>query len=311
MRVVESLNTALHDLMRQHAGLRVLGEDIVDPYGGAFKVTAGLSTAFPDRVLSTPISEAGLVGIATGFALRGQPAIAEIMFGDFLTLAMDQLLNHAAKFEWMFGQGVKVPLVVRAPMGGGRGYGATHSQSLEKHFCGIPGLTVLAVTQYGDPGALLRRAVELGSPCLLVENKVLYAKAIQPPPQPRPGRPDVCLVSYGAGVEHAMRAAAALEAEEITAEVVALTTLAPFPVGMVRAAARRAGRMVVIEEGAPGWDMAGECAKAVVDIGIRFRQVAGPAHPIPNSRTWEEALLPSQDAVVAAVIALLTGQEVA
>jgi pyruvate/2-oxoglutarate/acetoin dehydrogenase E1 component len=305
MRVVESLNAALHGLMRDIPAMRVIGEDLLDPYGGAFKVTAGLSTAFPDRVLTTPISEAGLVGVATGLALRGKPAVAEIMFGDFLTLAMDQLLNHATKFAWMFGQGVAVPLVVRTPMGGGRGYGPTHSQSLEKHFCGIPGLTVMAVHQYGDPGRLLRDACALGSPCLLVENKVLYAKAMQDLPA-APARPDVAVVAYGAGVEQAVKAAAALTGEEVAVEVVALTTLKPFPSAMVRAAARRAGRLVVVEEGSPGWDMAGECAKAVVDLGVRFRQVAGPDHPIPNSRSWEEVVLPGEAAITAACVGLLT-----
>ena len=122
----------------------LMGEDILDPYGGAFKVTRGLSSAFPDRVLAAPISEAGMVGAAAGMALRGLRPGVEIMFGDFLTLAADQLINHIAKFRWMYNDQVRVPLVVRTPMGGRRGYGPTHSQTLEKLFLGIPGLTVLA-----------------------------------------------------------------------------------------------------------------------------------------------------------------------
>jgi acetoin:2,6-dichlorophenolindophenol oxidoreductase subunit beta len=107
----------------------LIGEDLLDPYGGAFKVTRGLSSAFPDRVLSTPISEAGMVGVATGMAMRGLRPVVEIMFGDFVTLVADQIINHATKFSWMYNDQVKVPLVIRTPMGGRRGYGPTHSQS--------------------------------------------------------------------------------------------------------------------------------------------------------------------------------------
>ena len=139
----------------------ILGEDVLDPYGGAFKVTRGLSTAFPERVQTTPISEAGIVGVAAGMALRGLRPVVEIMFGDFITLAADQLVNHAAKFRWMYNDQVRVPLVIRTPMGGRRGYGPTHSQTLEKLFLGVPGLKVLAPTAHrrsrraalpGDPG---------------------------------------------------------------------------------------------------------------------------------------------------------------
>ncbi len=142
--VLESLNAALHTALENDPRVYVLGEDILDPYGGAFKVTRGLSTRFPDRVLTTPISEAAILGISTGMALRGLRPVAEVMFGDFITLMADRLINHAAKFRWMYNEQVRVPLVLRAPMGGRRGYGPTHSQSLEKLFLGVPGLKVLA-----------------------------------------------------------------------------------------------------------------------------------------------------------------------
>jgi pyruvate/2-oxoglutarate/acetoin dehydrogenase E1 component len=135
MRVVESINRALHELMAADPRLVVLGEDITDPYGGAFKVTRGLSSAYRDRVWTTPISEGGIVGMAAGMALKGRPTIVELMFGDFIALAADQIINHATKFRWMYNDQVEVPMIIRAPMGGRRGYGPTHSQSLEKHFC--------------------------------------------------------------------------------------------------------------------------------------------------------------------------------
>ena len=125
LTVLGSLNQALHELMDAEKDVFLLGEDILDPYGGAFNVCQGLSSRFPERVLTTPISEAAIVGVAVGMALRGMRPIAEIMFGDFLTLAADQWINHAAKFAWIYNDQVSVPLVIRTPMGGKRGYAAT------------------------------------------------------------------------------------------------------------------------------------------------------------------------------------------
>jgi len=127
--VLDSLNNALKTALDNDLRVYLLGEDILDPYGGAFKVTRGLSTLFPDRVLTTPISEAAITGVSGGMALRGLRPVAEIMFGDFVTLIADQLVNHAAKFRWMYNDKVRVPMVVRTPMGGRRGYGpTTHSR---------------------------------------------------------------------------------------------------------------------------------------------------------------------------------------
>ena len=137
-----SLNNALDELLAGHPEVIVLGEDLHDPYGGAFKVTAGLSTRYPGRVISTPISEAGVVGAAIGLALHGHRPVVEIMFADFLSLAMDQLYNHAVKFPGMFPE-ARVPLVIRTPSGGRRGYGPTHSQSPENLMTGVPGLTIV------------------------------------------------------------------------------------------------------------------------------------------------------------------------
>ncbi len=173
-----SLNNALDELLAGHPEVIVLGEDLHDPYGGAFKVTAGLSTRYPGRVISTPISEAGVVGAAIGLALHGHRPVVEIMFADFLSLAMDQLYNHAVKFPGMFPE-ARVPLVVRTPSGGRRGYGPTHSQSPENLMTGVPGLTIVFPSQRHDPGLLLRRAV-LGwnSPTVFFEHKLLYGRTV-------------------------------------------------------------------------------------------------------------------------------------
>lgn len=179
--VLESLNAGLHKAMRQDERVVLIGEDLLDPYGGAFKVSKGLSSAFPARVLATPISEAGFTGLAAGMALRGLRPVVEIMFGDFLTLAADQIINHISKFRYMYNDQVRLPLVIRTPMGGRRGYGPTHSQTLEKHYLGVPGLRVLAPCALGDPGELLAQAIlQDDDPVLFVENKLLYLQQVPP-----------------------------------------------------------------------------------------------------------------------------------
>ena len=179
LTLLASLNAGLHRAFQEDERVLILGEDLLDPYGGAFKVTRGLSTAYPERVLPTPISEAGFTGVAAGMALRGLRPVVEIMFGDFITLIADQVVNHLAKFRWMYNEQVRVPLVIRTPMGGRRGYGPTHSQSLEKMYLGIPGLRLLAPAALGDPGALLAETIlHTEDPVLFVENKLLYLERV-------------------------------------------------------------------------------------------------------------------------------------
>ncbi|MGW3682386.1 2-oxo acid dehydrogenase subunit E2 [Streptomyces prasinus] len=174
-RVVEALNAALHRLFEERSSLHLLGEDVLDPYGGAFKVTRGLSTRHPDRVFSTPISEAGITGVAGGLALAGDQAIVEMMFGDFAALAFDQVLNLISKSVTMYGDRVPMPVVVRCPVGGNRGYGPTHSQSLQKHFLGVPNLALYETSPFHDPYAQLAESLDRG-PAMLFEDKVLYTR---------------------------------------------------------------------------------------------------------------------------------------
>jgi len=152
MTYLESLNSGLRELLETLPEVVVFGEDLLDPYGGAFKVTRGLQRDFPQRVLTTPISEAALAGIANGMALRGLRPVLEIMFGDFLALCMDQIVNHGAKFRTMYNDSVTVPVTIRTPVGGGRGYGPTHSQCLEKLFFGIPDIRIVAPSVFGEAG---------------------------------------------------------------------------------------------------------------------------------------------------------------
>jgi len=327
--VLDRLNYALHRAMETDPRVYVLGEDVLDPYGGAFKVTRGLSTEFPARVLTTPISEAAIVGVATGMALRGLRPIAEIMFGDFVTLIADQIVNHAAKFRWMYNDTVRVPLVVRTPMGGRRGYGPTHSQSLEKMFLGVPGLRALAPNTLGDPAELLLTAIADDDPVLFVEHKLLYARPSLEPSKgdltdmqiEHIGKPfpsyvlrfadyasHLTIACYGYNFELARQTALDLLMEdEIFTEIVLFSQLSPFEMTPLFDSLRRTRRLLTVEEGGLtlGWG-AEVAARAVEAVdGLRVRRVAALDLPIANSRSLEDAILPSQEAVTNAALSLL------
>ena len=150
MKFVSSINTALETILTNHEDVILFGEDLLDPYGGAFKITKDLSEIYPDNIISTPISEAGIVGMGIGLSLNGFKPYVEIMFGDFISYAFDQILSNASKFYSMYNKQVNVPLNIRTPMGAGRGYGPTHSQSLEKHFIGINNIEIIALNTLID-----------------------------------------------------------------------------------------------------------------------------------------------------------------
>lgn len=298
LTVLSSLNDGLHTAFASDERVHLLGEDVLDPYGGAFKVSRGLSNAYPQRVWSSPISEAGIVGIATGMAMRGLRPVVEIMFGDFLTLAADQIVNHATKFTWMYNgsnsnPAVSLPLVVRTPMGGRRGYGPTHSQTLEKMFLGVPGLRVVAPDSIagGDntrPGDLLANAIlHESQPVLFIENKLQYLLPVQtknalsewdvsmldgqgesiqigtPVRYPayvmkvRGASPaSLTLTAYGYMAELARQAVLRLAYEyEIFAELVTFTQLSPFWISPLLQSCQKTGGLLAIEEGTAtlGW----------------------------------------------------------
>jgi pyruvate/2-oxoglutarate/acetoin dehydrogenase E1 component len=343
--VLEHLNQALQRSMARDQRVYLLGEDVLDPYGGAFKVTRGLSSAFPGRVLTTPISEAGMMGVASGMALRGLRPVVELMFGDFVALAADQIINHAAKFRWMYNDQVRVPLVVRLPMGGRRGYGPTHSQTLEKHFLGTPGLRVLAPTNLGDPGALLEDAIlKNEDPLLFVENKLLYLLPVHTPDdladfaveeiavggsaaasgldaagyapayrlRVRQAPPaNLTLAAYGYMADLARQAVLRLAYEhEIFTELVVLTQLAPFAVQPVIESVQHSQRLLVIEEGglSLGWgaEMLARASEALGPSLRCARRVAARDLPIPASGPLEQAVLPGVEAILHAARQALT-----
>ena len=332
--VLESLNNSLHNVMTRDERVHIIGEDLLDPYGGAFKVTRGLSTKFPERVITTPVSEAGIVGLAGGMALRGLRPVVEIMFGDFVTLAADQLINSLSKFNWMYNGQANVPIVVRTPMGGRRGYGPTHSQTLEKLFLGVPGLRVLAPCALGDPGDLLANAIlDDDDPVMFIENKLLYLNQVldlefdddfrltthkklgsyaptyclalkaAPPPT-------ITMTAYGYMAELAREALLKLAYEhEIFAELIVPTQLAPFgsesdQPNPLFDSIQRTKRMLVIEEGnlSLGWG-AEIIARAKGILGNSLddaQRVAALDLPIPASTSLEELVLPDVDSIIQA-----------
>jgi len=324
--VRRSLNDAMRRMLQEVPEVVVLGEDLHDPYGGAFKVTAGLSTDFPGRVISTPISEAGVVGAGIGLAIAGYRPIVEIMFADFVTLAFDQLFNHAVKFPGMF-KDVSVPLVIRTPAGGRRGYGPTHSQSPENLLCGIPGLTVVFPSALHDSGRLLEHAVlDWPYPTVFMEHKLVYGAAsdgspftVLEPSADDPGAqlfptlvlgsesPDVTLVAYGGMLETARATLEELQAEELEVQLVVPSLLSPFPAqSLLRALAKRS-HVVVIEEAQSEFGFGAELGAVLQESGFqgKFARVGTPPVPIPAARSLEAQIIPDRDCVLNRVMDLL------
>ncbi len=318
-----SINRSLAAMLEEHPEVIVLGEDLHDPYGGAFKVTVGLSQRFEGRVISTPISEAGIVGTGIGLAMSGFRPIVEIMFADFVTLGMDQIYNHAVKFPAMFPD-TRVPLVVRTAGGGRRGYGPTHSQSPEHLMAAVPGLTVLCPSHRHNPGTLLARAV-LGwnSPVVFFEHKLLYGQALDrtlyrdlegekedpggdwfPTLVSGPGNPDVTFVAYGYSTLLAEAAAEQLATEELKCEIVIPCQLAPFPRRTLGRLLANRKRIVVIEEAPAEFGFSAELAVALLEVGFQgtYKRVAPPPLPIPAARSLEAAILPTERDVIEAAI---------
>ena len=334
LRYYESLNKSLHEIMSDDDRVILIGEDIFDPYGGAFKVCQGLSSAFPDQVISTPISEQAITGAAIGLAMHGKYPVVEIMFGDFITLCVDQIVNHASKFSWVYNDQVKIPLVVRTPMGGRRGYGATHSQSLEAMFMSVPFLIIVAPSQYHNPGLLLKHVViNEQDPVLFIENKSLYASRLLSLDTKSNGgfsgetliqhnsafptialtmipdeKPDVTLITYGGMASIACEAAQKIfMEEELIVEVLIPSLIKPVPIKDLLPSVCRSGNVVIAEEGVVCGGWGAEVAAQLVYHANDFMQspikrIGSKEVPIPSARTLEDAILPSVDDVVNALL---------
>lgn len=324
-RLVSRLNHAFHELMAADHKVVFIGEDVKSPYGGAFKVAAGLSDAYPDRVFSTPISELAITGIANGLALGGFRPVLEIMFGDFITLAFDQILNHSSKFHHMYNGGVNCPVVIRTPMGGHRGYGPTHSQTLDKFLAGIDGIKVVALNTFCPPAELYSNILKQETcPVIVLENKTDYgskssylrsemlrnhrllrSNGLFPAYKVEPAysSPDVCLIAYGGTVDAVLRATERLFFDhEILAAVLVLTQIHPINPGELSICAPR---VYVVEEGSAAYGFGSEVIATLVESGQRFEKVGRIASlpvPIPSARLLESQVLLGFEQIVDRVV---------
>jgi 2-oxoisovalerate dehydrogenase E1 component len=320
------LNSALRELLRDDARVILLGEDLHDPYGGAFKVTAGLSTEFPGRVVSTPISEAGIAGAGIGLAMSGFLPVVEVMFADFTTLCMDQIFNHAVKFPGMFPD-TDVPLVIRTPSGGGRGYGPTHSQSPENLFTAVPGLTVVYPSHRHRIGEILKAAVlRWPNPTLFFEHKLLYGRQatadgyvpLDVHPQDRgldlfptvawpADSPDVTLVCYGGMLPAVEELRDDLVAEELSVEIVVPSLLNPLPRHQLLSHLKAREAVVVFEEGYSDAGFGSALGSALLEAGFsgRFARLHAPPVPIPAARTLETNIIPNRSQMLQSILQVL------
>jgi 2-oxoisovalerate dehydrogenase E1 component len=322
---VAAVRKGLEAGLAEHDNLVIIGEDIESPYGGAFKCTQGLSAKWPERVRNTPISEHAISGIGNGLAMRGMIPVVEIMFGDFMTLCLDQWVNHAAKFRFMFNDKVRVPVIIRTPMGGKRGYAATHSQSIEKHFLGLPDTRVLCLHHRYSPAMLYKDLfATVDRPTLVIENKLLYGQNVssEAPPgydllftdEPFPtarlrpelggvGSADVTILAVGGAALDVEEAATRLfQEEEIVADVFIPSRLYPFDVGVLEQSLKDTGKLLVVEEGQGfcgfGAEVIAQAAERFGAMGLACRRLSATPNPIPAARPLEAECLPGVNHVV-------------
>jgi len=316
MKYREALRAALHEEMERDPTVFCLGEGIGER-GGSYKVTEGLLAQFgPGRVIDTPLSEAGFVGIGVGAAIAGRRPVVEMLFVDFLLLAMDQVVNQAAKYRFMSGGEGRVPMVIRTQGGAGNSLAGQHSQSLEALYYHVPGLKVVMPSTPRDAKGLLKAAIRDDDPVVFIEHKLLYMTEGDVPDEEyviplgladvkRPGS-DVTLVSWSHMVLKSLQAAEELAEEGISAEVIDLRTLVPMDTTCVLDSVRRTGRLVIAQEaikrGGVGSDIAAIVAEQAFDaLRAPIVRVAGLNTTIPFNLALEKAAVPQVGDIVAGV----------
>jgi pyruvate dehydrogenase E1 component beta subunit len=306
--------------MRAESDVFLMGEEVAE-YQGAYKVSQGLLEEFgPDRVIDTPITEAGFAGIGIGAAMAGLRPIVEFMTFNFAMQAIDQIVNSAAKSHYMSGGALAVPVVFRGPNGAAARVAAQHSQCYASWYAHVPGLTVVAPYSAGDAKGLLKSAIRDPNPVVFLENEILYGQSFEVPDDPehlvplgqaavvRAGR-DVTLVGYSMAVAKALAAAEALAEEGIEAEVVDLRTIRPLDIETVLESVARTNRLVTVEEGWPFAGIGAELSAAVVERGFDqldapVVRVSGDDVPLPYAANLERLALPQPETIVAAAKAV-------
>ena len=333
LSIAEALREGMAEEMERDESVFCIGEDIGIPggFGGAFTATLGLEEKFPDRVLNTPIAELGFFGAAVGAAMMGMRPIADVQYGDFLFLPMDQIINNAAKMRYMSGGTVSVPMVMRAPVGA-TGRGSQHAQNLERYFIGVPGLKVVAVSNAYDAKGVLKAAVRDDNPVLIFEHKLLYgskgARAesgtvdassevpeedyVVPLDRASVRRQGTQVTILGWLLMHhfAMAAAETLAGEGIDAEVIDVRSLSPFDYDTIGRSVQKTGNVVIVEEGPKSGGVSAElaaglmehCGDSLMEPVVR---VASPDVPVPFAPVLENAYRPDSQRIVESVRKLL------
>lgn len=310
-----AVRDAIREEMHRDPNVFIMGEDIV--HGGAFGITKDLAKEFdPERVRNTPVAEEVIVGAGIGAAMLGCRPIVEIMFMDFCFLALDQLFNHGAKYHFMYGDQAKVPLVLRTPAGARRGYGPTHSQTLDSIFISMPGVKVAVPSTAHDAKGLLRTAIRDDNPVVFIENKTLYGRRGEVPDeeylipfgQARIAREgdDVTVVATGQMVEDAEKAAAVLSKEGIEIEIIDPRTLNPLDMATIAESVEKTAHLVVAEEGHLTGGVGAEIGARVFEECFFFldgpiRRVAARDIPVPCSETLERYVIPGPANILKAV----------
>lgn len=312
----EAIREAVIEEMDRDKSVFLIGEDI-GVYGGAFRAYKGLLEKYgPERVVNTPISEIGIVGAGVGAALTGQRPIVEIMFIDFTTLAMDQIVNQAAKIRYMTGDSLNVPMVIRTQGGAGRGVAAQHSQSLEAWFYHVPGLKVVMPATSYDVKGLLKTAIRDDNPVVFLEHKMIYLLKGEVPEEEytipfgeadikREGS-DITIVAYSNMLFKSLEAAKELEKDGISCEVVDPRTLVPLDIDTIIDSVKKTGRLVVVTEACKRGSVASDISAKVTEkafdwLDAPVKIVAGLNTPIPYNSTLEQASIPHTKDIVAAV----------
>jgi pyruvate/2-oxoglutarate/acetoin dehydrogenase E1 component len=322
-----ALNEALREEMTRDPRVFVMGEDVAawGDGGGVFGVTKGLINEFgPDRVRDTPISEEGIVALGVGAAVTGMRPVVELMYFDFVTLAMEPIVNQAAKLRYMFGGQAHVPLVIRSNIGASGGKAAQHSQSLESWFVHVPGLQVVVPTTPYDAKGLLKTAIRDEDPVIFLEHKLLYFTEGDVPDDDysipfgealvrRQGR-DVTVVATHVMVDHALDAADRLAAEGIEVEVIDPRTLVPLDIDTIVESVTRTSRLVICHEAVERGGWAGEVAMQVIEhafdmLDAPIVRVCAANLPVPYSASLEDVVIPGVDDVIAGVRRVLEGAE--
>ena len=329
LSIAEALRKAIHDEMARDPNVFCIGEDIGIPggFGGAFTVTLGLEKDFRDRMIDTPISEIGIFGYACGAAVMGMRPIADVQYGDFLFCAMDQVANEIAKLRYMSGGKLKVPIVMRAPVGV-TGRGSQHAQNLEPYFISCPGLKVVAPATAYDAVGLLKAAVRDDDPVLMFEHKLLYGSK---GPRQEPGSVDASseipdkdyIVPIGSGIirregkdativasllmmHFSLQAAEILAKEGIDCEVIDPRTLWPLDIDLILGSVKKTGRAVIVEEspkqGGLGAEIGMQIAENISDYLLApITRVAAPNTPAPFSPVMEKFYIPQPERIASAI----------